>query len=242
MTDGTSSASLKERIKALLRQDLKLGDDAQIDDQMPLIGGEFDLDSLDVVLLIGSIEKEFGVKLPKNADFMAMFGSVGSVVTFLEKQMQADTATGERAASASGSDLAALLSGLPHGEPFRFVSGLERVEPGVEAEGWWELSGQESFFAGHFPGRPIVPGVLIGEALAQISGLVLAAEAGTGGMLAQLDVRFRRPVPPPARLALRSRLVQSVPPLAQFEVQARWGDDVVAEGRLTLTLSGQAQG
>ena len=72
------------RVKALLRRELKLGEDAQIDDDMPLLGGEFELDSLDAVLLIGSLEKEFAFTLPKNTDATSMFTDVRSIVAFLE--------------------------------------------------------------------------------------------------------------------------------------------------------------
>lgn len=84
MADPTQTIELTQRVKALLRRELKLGEDAQIDDDMPLLGGEFELDSLDAVLLIGSLEKEFAFTLPKNADATSMFTDVRSIVAFLE--------------------------------------------------------------------------------------------------------------------------------------------------------------
>lgn len=84
MTQATKQSQLTERVKSLLRRELKLGDDAQIADDMPLLGGEFELDSLDAVLLIGSLEKEFAFTLPKNIDATTMFTNVRSIVAFLE--------------------------------------------------------------------------------------------------------------------------------------------------------------
>lgn len=84
MADPTQTIELTQRVKALLRRELKLGEDAQIDDDMPLLGGEFELDSLDAVLLIGSLEKEFAFTLPKSADATSMFTDVRSIVAFLE--------------------------------------------------------------------------------------------------------------------------------------------------------------
>jgi 3-hydroxyacyl-[acyl-carrier-protein] dehydratase len=133
------------------------------------------------------------------------------------------------------------LARLPHREPFRFISALTTVHEGESAEGVWDISGMEPFFAGHFPGRPIVPGVLIAEALAQISGIagsspVLADE----GRLAQIDVRFEDSVIPPAQLALRAKLTRTMGNLQQFEVSAHAGSRCVARGSLTLARGGKS--
>ncbi|MCH8253125.1 MAG: hypothetical protein IID36_11795 [Planctomycetes bacterium] len=65
-----------------------------------------------------------------------------------------------------------ILAALPHRPPFRFVDEVVELDPGRRGSGIWRIDGSESFFAGHFPGRPIVPGVLVAEALAQMSGVV----------------------------------------------------------------------
>jgi 3-hydroxymyristoyl/3-hydroxydecanoyl-(acyl carrier protein) dehydratase len=78
-----------------------------------------------------------------------------------------------------------------------------------------------------------VPGVLLTEALAQISGLACAKD-GAGGMLAHVDVRFDKPVAPPAEIMLQSRLTRTVASLQQFDVAARVGDTIVASGSITL--------
>jgi acyl carrier protein len=81
---GVQTASTVERIKVLLRRDLKLGDAAVIADDMPLAGGEFDLDSLDMLLLITSLEKEFGVRIVEGSIKREAFASVATLAAFIE--------------------------------------------------------------------------------------------------------------------------------------------------------------
>jgi 3-hydroxyacyl-[acyl-carrier-protein] dehydratase len=99
---------------------------------------------------------------------------------------------------------------LPHRPPFLFVDELVAVEPGVSATGRWRLTGDEWFFAGHFPGRPTLPGVLMCEAIAQVGALaVLLDERFTGKLplFGGLDgARFRRQVVPGETLELSVEL------------------------------------
>lgn len=138
-------------------------------------------------------------------------------------------------------DLSDLLDQLPHGEGFRFVDRIVELTPGVEGVGVWDIAGDEPFFAGHFPGNPVVPGVLIGEALAQMAGLVglTHADSGdhTGGALAQIDLRLKRPVVPPGEIFLHAQLVRNVRALTHFDVLARCMDKVVAKGSLTIATT-----
>lgn len=125
---------------------------------------------------------------------------------------------------------------LPHGPGFRFVSRMESCEPGVSGVALWDLSGAEPFFRDHFPGRPLLPGVLLIEALAQASGLV-AFSAGSGrpaAGLASAEVRLTRPVAPPAQVRLESKLTRRVGPLVFFEVRAMVNGAVAAKGELSL--------
>ena len=115
------------------------------------------------------------------------------------------------------------------------MSRVEVVSVDDHARAVWAITGAEPFFAGHFPGRPLLPGVLIAEALAQTAGLVSAAADGTG-KLAHVDVRFDRPVVPPADLVLHARLVRKVVNLRQFEVHATVGEQTVARGTLALQV------
>jgi 3-hydroxyacyl-[acyl-carrier-protein] dehydratase len=131
----------------------------------------------------------------------------------------------------------ALLDRLPHRPPFRFVTQNISIEPGVRGDGEWFVQGNEVFLTGHFPGNPIVPGVLIAEALAKFSGLVIATEAvAHDGRLAHLDVRFVHAVVPPARIRLESLVHRTLGQLVQFEVIARSEGQVCARGSLTLAI------
>ncbi len=131
-----------------------------------------------------------------------------------------------------------LLAQLPHGDGFRFVDRITEIDPGQSGHGVWNVTGDESFFAGHFPDNPIVPGVLIGEALAQMAGLVALAhddaQNHAGGQLAQIDLRLKRPVVPPATLELHATLVRNVKVLTHFDVLARCNGKLIAKGSLTI--------
>jgi 3-hydroxyacyl-[acyl-carrier-protein] dehydratase len=89
---------------------------------------------------------------------------------------------------------------LPHRPPFLFVDEVTRLEPGTSATGTWALSGEEWFFAGHFPGRPTLPGVLMCEAIAQVGAIAVLTDerfAGKLPLFGGLDgARFRRQVVP----------------------------------------------
>ena len=76
----------------------------------------------------------------------------------------------------SGPDLAAALARLPHGAAFRFLDRLLSLEPGVRGTGEYRLRGDEAFLAGHFPGQPLLPGVLLIEACAQLAGVVAQSD------------------------------------------------------------------
>lgn len=140
----------------------------------------------------------------------------------------------------------AALDRLPHRAPFRFLTSVSACSVGQDGMAAWEVQGSEDFFRGHFPGEPVVPGVLIAEALAQLAGLVgLHAEtdereaAGDrGGRLVHVDVRFDQAVMPPARIELRATLTRELGLLRQFDVLAEVNGSPVARGTLTLAQVG----
>jgi 3-hydroxyacyl-[acyl-carrier-protein] dehydratase len=230
---GTDRAAVLDRVKTIMRRDLKLGSDIVIEESTVFFGGHADIDSLDVLLMLSSVEKEFGIRIASEDAGKRVFQNVGTLVNFLMAQFESRRTPAEAPGNATVV-AADALSHLPHQPPFRFVSRLIRLEPGQSAEGVWSVSGQEDFFRGHFPGRPIVPGVLIAEALAQLSGLAAHAPGGDG-RLVQVDVRFESAVTPPADIVLHSRLQRVAGSLSQYEVKAMCGQTTVASGVITLS-------
>ncbi len=104
-----------------------------------------------------------------------------------------------------------ILEILPHRYPFALVDRVVVYEPGQRAVGLKNVTFNEPFFQGHFPGRPIMPGVLIIEAMAQVGGIVLTKLPEASGKLALFagidGVRFRRPVVPGDQLILSADLI-----------------------------------
>lgn len=224
-----------ESVKAIIRHDLNL-EDEPIADDMPLIGGEMDLDSLDVLMLVTSIEKKYGVKMMSNEAGKEAFATVATLTAFIEQSLANAPAASAGQARVGAVDLHAVLDSLPHQAPFRFVSEMKELVPGERGVGVWRLTGEEDFFAGHFPGQPLVPGVLISEALAQVSGVVYASANPkvNRGQLAAIDIKLRSPVAPPATIKLSSKIEQSHGDLHVFSVSAQVEGRTVAEGRITL--------
>jgi len=99
---------------------------------------------------------------------------------------------------------------LAHRPPFLFVDQVVSLEPGQRASGTWRLTGDEWFFAGHFPGRPTLPGVLMCEAIAQVGAIAVLSDprfAGKLPLFGGLDgARFRRQVVPGDTLVLEVEL------------------------------------
>ncbi len=133
---------------------------------------------------------------------------------------------------------------LPHREPFLFVDRVTRYRPGRSIEAERALRPEEPQFAGHFPGRPIMPGVLVAEALAQTSGLLLGLGEALATderpekpkifFLAATDVKFTHPAEPGQTLILRAETESSFGALHRFKVEATAGRNQIARGTLTL--------
>lgn len=130
---------------------------------------------------------------------------------------------------------------LPHRPPFLFITDLDRVEPGRSAHGSWQLTGEEAFFAGHFPGRPTLPGVLMVEALAQLGGVAVLADPAHAGKLPLFGgiqrARFRRQVVPGDRLDLDVTLDRMSSRAGKGSGRATVGGELACEAELLFVLA-----
>ena len=132
--------------------------------------------------------------------------------------------------------------GLPHRPPFVFVRELIRCDPGIFAEAATSFAADDPIFAGHFPDNPLVPGVILTEALAQTAGIAAASgypEASKPLFLlsAIRGMKFLRAVRPGEQIVLRAERVAQVGDLLQFKVDASVSGAPVAEGQLVLSLA-----
>jgi 3-hydroxyacyl-[acyl-carrier-protein] dehydratase len=129
---------------------------------------------------------------------------------------------------------------LPHRPPFLFVTGLQSVEPGQSASGSWQLTGEEAFFAGHFPGRPTLPGVLMVEALAQLGGVAVLADPAFAGKLPLFGgierARFRRQVVPGDLLELEVTLGRMSARAGKGSGRATVDGDLACEAEFLFVL------
>ncbi len=130
---------------------------------------------------------------------------------------------------------------IPHRWPFLLVDRIIEIESGVRAVGIKNVSVNEPFFQGHFPGQPIMPGVLIVEALAQVGAVALLSQPESKGKIvyfAGIDsFRFRRPVLPGDTLRLEVHLTKMRGPVGKGTVKAEVEGQRVAEGELTFALT-----
>jgi 3-hydroxyacyl-[acyl-carrier-protein] dehydratase len=134
------------------------------------------------------------------------------------------------------------LLGLPHRPPFVFVREVTNCEPGQSVEARTLFEADDPIFAGHFPGNPIVPGVILTEALAQAAGIAAASGyPDTARPLFLLSairtMKFFQAVRPDDRIDLHAEKIGGTDTLLQFKVMAKVGDILVAEGQLVLSVS-----
>ena len=130
---------------------------------------------------------------------------------------------------------------IAHRAPFLFVDEVTELVPGRRARGRWHLTGDEPFFAGHFPGRPTLPGVLMCEAIAQLGAVVLLSDeryAGRLPLFGGLDkARFRRQAGPGDTLELEVEMTQLSSQAGRGAGRALVGGQVAAECKLMFIIT-----
>lgn len=128
--------------------------------------------------------------------------------------------------------------GLPHREPFIFIDEVIEVVPGESAVAVKTFQPEEPFFRGHFPGDPLVPGVLLTEAMAQTAGIAAGSPGRTFHLAALKMVKFLRPVRPSDRIEFSAKKMVEAGGLIQFQASATVLGAPVAEGVLILSSAG----
>ena len=131
------------------------------------------------------------------------------------------------------------LSFLPHGPEFRFLDRVTQLEPGKQGRGEYKLRGDEHFLRGHFPDAPLMPGVLVAEAAAQLAGVVAQSDP-TRQPLHDLKLTALRSIKilgaalPGETIQLEAQVTGRMAGLVQASVAARIGDRVILQGEVTL--------
>lgn len=133
--------------------------------------------------------------------------------------------------------------GLPHRPPFVFVREVISCEAGRSVEARTSFNADDPMFAGHFPGDPLVPGVILTEALAQAAGIAAAsgyseAEQPMFLLSAIRTMKFFKAVRPEEAIDLRAEKLGEVEGMVQFKVAASVNGVPVAEGQLVLSVAG----
>jgi 3-hydroxyacyl-[acyl-carrier-protein] dehydratase len=130
---------------------------------------------------------------------------------------------------------------IPHRDPFLLVDEIVELVPGERARGCYHVREDAWYLRGHFPGRPIMPGVLQVEALAQVGAVCGLSAPGFAGRLALFagidDVRFKRIVVPGDTLTLECAITRLRGPVGKADATASVGDELACRAALTFALT-----
>jgi beta-hydroxyacyl-ACP dehydratase FabZ len=143
-------------------------------------------------------------------------------------------------------DILAIMQRLPHRYPFLLIDRIVRFVPGQEIVALKNVTMNEPFFQGHFPAKPVMPGVLIIEALAQAGGILAAEIRGAekqGDIIYFMGmdaVRFRKPVVPGDQLMLEARVLKMRSRVAKMAGRALVDGQLVAEAELMASFGDSA--
>ena len=134
-----------------------------------------------------------------------------------------------------------IMNIIPHRQPFLLVDRAQILEPGKKAVGYKAVTYNEPFFAGHFPGEPVMPGVLIIEAMAQVGAIVILSQDEMKGKLAFFGginkAKFRQKVVPGTMLRMEVEIIKQKGPIGIGASKAYNQDDkLVAEAELTFAI------
>ena len=137
-------------------------------------------------------------------------------------------------------EIGQIMEILPHRQPFLLIDAVEELEPGKRAVARKCVSYNEPYFGGHFPGEPVMPGVLIVEALAQTGAVAILGKDENRGKTAYFasinSAKFKRKVVPGDILTLETEIIKVKGPIGVGKATAKVGDEIACIAELTFAV------
>ena len=143
-------------------------------------------------------------------------------------------------------DIREIMMILPHRYPMLLIDRITELEPMAFARGYKNITANEQMLTGHFPGNPVLPGVYMIEALAQLGGTTVLEPGDMARKLVYLvgvdKVKFRRPVVPGDRLDMEARVLRTRRNVGWVAIEATVDGKIACTGELMFSISGDAAG